>query len=148
MTEELERDLRAFWGELFGRYVNGYRIEDGRAVLEVGDEPDPEWLDVDRMMQELTVATADGDWELRIVAQPKRTVVAASLRPRTKYRASPRRRAAMARWSSLVASSWSAVSSTSASSPRPSPSVASASTRRASYPSCPATAARASRSAK
>jgi len=63
--------------EFFGRYVNGYRIEDGRAVLEVGDEPDPEWHDVDRMMQDLTVATADGDWELRVVAQPKRTVVAA-----------------------------------------------------------------------
>jgi mannosylglycerate hydrolase len=63
--------------ELFGRYVNGYRIGDGRAVLEVGDEPDPDWLDVDRLVRDVTVATADGTWELRIVAQPKRTVVAA-----------------------------------------------------------------------
>jgi mannosylglycerate hydrolase len=63
--------------ELFGRYVNGYRIEDGRAVLEVGDEPDPEWLDVDRLLQDVTVGTAEGTWQLRIVAQPKRTVVAA-----------------------------------------------------------------------
>jgi mannosylglycerate hydrolase len=63
--------------ELFGRYVNGYRIEDGRAVLQVGDEPDPEWLDVDQLVQDVTVATAEGTWELRIVAQPKRTVAAA-----------------------------------------------------------------------
>ena len=63
--------------EFFGRYVNGYRIADGRAVLEVGDEPDPAWNDVDRMMHDLTVETADGTWELRVVAQPKRTVVAA-----------------------------------------------------------------------
>jgi mannosylglycerate hydrolase len=63
--------------ELFGRYVNGYRIEEGRAVLEVGDEPDPEWLDVDQLVQDVTVATAEGTWELRIVAQPKRTVAAA-----------------------------------------------------------------------
>ena len=63
--------------ELFGRYVNGYRIEDGRAVLDVGDDPDPEWHDVDRMMEDLTVETADGTWDLLVVAQPKRTVVAA-----------------------------------------------------------------------
>jgi alpha-mannosidase len=62
--------------EFFGRYVNGYRIENGRALLEVGDEPDPGWNEVDRMMQELTVETADGTWELRVVAQPKRTVAA------------------------------------------------------------------------
>jgi 2-O-(6-phospho-alpha-D-mannosyl)-D-glycerate hydrolase len=63
--------------ELFGRYVNGYRIEDGRAVLDVGDEPDPEWLDVEQMLEDVRVATAEGTWELRVVARPKRTVVAA-----------------------------------------------------------------------
>jgi mannosylglycerate hydrolase len=63
--------------EFFGRYVNGYRIEGTRAVLEVGDEPDPEWLDVEQLMQDLTVATTDGKWELRVVTRPKRTVVAA-----------------------------------------------------------------------
>src|SRR5262249_7345946 len=41
--------------ELFGRYVNGYRIEAGRAVLEVGDEPDPDWLDVEQMMEDIEV---------------------------------------------------------------------------------------------
>jgi 2-O-(6-phospho-alpha-D-mannosyl)-D-glycerate hydrolase len=63
--------------ELFGRYVKGYRIEDGRAVLDVGDEPDPEWLDVEQMMEDVEVATVEGTWELRVVARPKRTVVAA-----------------------------------------------------------------------
>jgi mannosylglycerate hydrolase len=63
--------------ELFGRYVNGYRIEDGRALLELGDEPDPERLDVDRLIEDLAFATAEGDWNLRMVARPKRTVVAA-----------------------------------------------------------------------
>jgi mannosylglycerate hydrolase len=63
--------------ELFERYVNGYRIENGRAVLEVADEPDPEWLDVERLMRDVTVSTAEGEWNLRVVARPKRTVVAA-----------------------------------------------------------------------
>ena len=63
--------------ELFGRYVNGYRIEDRRAILEVGDEPDPEWLDVEQMIEDIEVATAAGTWELRVVARPKRTVLAA-----------------------------------------------------------------------
>ncbi|TML94355.1 MAG: alpha-mannosidase, partial [Actinobacteria bacterium] len=63
--------------KLFGRYVNGYRIEDGRAVLEVGDEPDPDWLDVEQLVREVTFATAEGEWNLRVAARPKRTVVAA-----------------------------------------------------------------------
>ena len=63
--------------ELFGRYVNGYRIEDGRAVLDVGDEPDPEWLDVEQMLEHVELATAEGTWELQVVARPKRTVLAA-----------------------------------------------------------------------
>ncbi|MFL6028748.1 MAG: alpha-mannosidase [Gaiellaceae bacterium] len=63
--------------ELFGRYVNGYRIEGARAVLEVGDAMDPEWLDIEQLLQDLTTATADGGWELCVVARPKRTLVAA-----------------------------------------------------------------------
>jgi mannosylglycerate hydrolase len=62
--------------ELFGRYVNGYRIEDDRAVLEVGDEPDPDWLDVEQLVREVSFATAEGQWNLRVVAKPKRTVLA------------------------------------------------------------------------
>ena len=67
--------------ELFGRVVNGFRIEDGRAILEVGDEPDPEWLDVEQLAREVTFATAEGEWTLRVVAQPKRTVVASVTAP-------------------------------------------------------------------
>jgi mannosylglycerate hydrolase len=67
--------------ELFGRVVNGFRIEDGRATLEVGDEADPEWLDVEELVREVTFATAEGDWTLRVVAQPKRTVVASVTAP-------------------------------------------------------------------
>jgi alpha-mannosidase len=63
--------------ELFGRFLNGSRIGDGRAVLEVGDKPDPEWLDIDQLLEEVALATAEGQWTLCIVAQPKRTVVAA-----------------------------------------------------------------------
>jgi alpha-mannosidase len=62
--------------ELFGRVVNGFRIEDRRATLEVGDEPDPESLDIEQLVQEVTLATAEGEWTLRVVARPKRTVVA------------------------------------------------------------------------
>jgi mannosylglycerate hydrolase len=67
--------------ELFGRIVNGFRIEDGRATLEVGDEPDPESLDVEELAREVTFATAEGEWTLRVVAQPKRTVVASVTAP-------------------------------------------------------------------
>ena len=67
--------------ELFGRVVNGFRIEDGRATLEVGDEPNPEWLDVEQLAREVTFATVEGEWTLRVVAQPKRTVVASVTAP-------------------------------------------------------------------
>ncbi len=67
--------------ELFGRFVNGFRIEHGRATLEVGDEPDPESLDVAQLVQEVTLATAEGEWTLRVVARPKRTLVAAVTAP-------------------------------------------------------------------
>ncbi len=67
--------------ELLGHVLNGVRIEDGRATLEVGDEPDPEWLDVEQLVREVTFATAEGEWTLRVVARPKRTVVAAVTAP-------------------------------------------------------------------
>ncbi|MGZ8692770.1 MAG: glycoside hydrolase family 38 N-terminal domain-containing protein [Gaiellaceae bacterium] len=67
--------------ELFGRIVNGFRIGDGQATLEVGDEPDPEWLDVEQLVRDVTLATAEGEWTLQVVARPKRTVVAAVTAP-------------------------------------------------------------------
>jgi alpha-mannosidase len=63
--------------EIFGRIVNCFRIENREAILQVGDEPDPEFLDVEQLVGELSLATAKGEWTLRVVAQPKRTIVAA-----------------------------------------------------------------------
>jgi len=63
--------------ELFGRYVNGYSVADGRAVVEVGDTMDPEWLDIEQLLRDLTTATAEGQWNLCVVARPKRTLAAA-----------------------------------------------------------------------
>jgi mannosylglycerate hydrolase len=73
-----ERVARRLHGrELFGRVLNGYRIEQpNRLTLEVADEPDPEWLDVDQLLREIALATADGDWTLRIEARPRRTLLA------------------------------------------------------------------------
>ena len=62
--------------ELFGRVLNGYRLDGSTVTLEVGDEPDPEWLDVDELVRELELATAEGEWTLRILAQPRRTLLA------------------------------------------------------------------------
>jgi 2-O-(6-phospho-alpha-D-mannosyl)-D-glycerate hydrolase len=58
--------------EFFGRYVNGYRVEEGRTVLEVADEPEQGEFDVNQLLED-----AAGTRELRVVAQPKRTIVAA-----------------------------------------------------------------------
>ena len=57
--------------EFFGRYVNGYRIEEGRTVLEVGNEPEGE-LDLEQLLKD-----AADTRELHVVAQPTRTVIAA-----------------------------------------------------------------------
>jgi mannosylglycerate hydrolase len=71
----LERRLHG--RELFGRYVNGFRVDHGLIVLEVGDQPEPEWLDVQQLLREAALAAAEGEWELRVVAEPTRTLVAA-----------------------------------------------------------------------
>ena len=63
--------------EIFGRIVNDIRIEEREAILQVGGEPDPGFLDVEQLVTALSLATAEGEWTLRVVAQPKRTVVAA-----------------------------------------------------------------------
>ncbi len=62
--------------EIFGRIVNGIRTEEGRAILLVGDEADPEFLDMEQLLGEIALATMEGEWTLRVVAQPKRTIVA------------------------------------------------------------------------
>ncbi len=91
-TQELHRQEQLLWEgalagiegvrrrlhgrELFGRVLNGYRLDGSTVTLEVGDEPDPDWLDVDGLVRELERATAEGEWTLRILAQPRRTLLA------------------------------------------------------------------------
>lgn len=69
--------------ELFGRWLNGYHVDelDGRPRLtfDVGEEPDPPWLDMGRLEREVTVAAqarADERWQLRVLARPRRTLLA------------------------------------------------------------------------
>src|SRR5207248_8774451 len=62
--------------ELFGRLLNGYRVERGTITMEIGREPDPPSLDVAELLREIDLATATGDWILRIEARPRRVVVA------------------------------------------------------------------------
>jgi mannosylglycerate hydrolase len=65
--------------ELFHRRLNGVAIEDRRLTLDVDDEDDPLWLDVEALRQEIETATqlgTDEIWEVRIVARPRRTVAA------------------------------------------------------------------------
>jgi mannosylglycerate hydrolase len=65
--------------ELFHRRLNGVAIEERRLTLEVDDEDDPLWLDVEKLRQEIATAvqpSADEMWEIRIVARPRRTLAA------------------------------------------------------------------------
>jgi mannosylglycerate hydrolase len=70
--------------ELYGRVVNGIRVEtDGgahRLVFEVDDHPDPPHLDMDELRTEVRTAAAvdaEADWEVRVVAPPRRRLLAA-----------------------------------------------------------------------
>jgi alpha-mannosidase len=62
--------------ELYGRVLNGYRIDGDAITIEVGDSADPEWLDVVELLREVELATAEGDWTLRIEPRPRRVVAA------------------------------------------------------------------------
>jgi alpha-mannosidase len=64
--------------ELFARRLNGMTIEERRVTFEVDDEDKPIWLDIDDLVHELEAATAaeEGEWEVRIQARPRRTIVA------------------------------------------------------------------------
>ena len=64
--------------ELFGRRLNRMTIEQPTITFEVDEEDDPIWLDLDELKNELEVATSaeDGEWDVRIVARRRSTVVA------------------------------------------------------------------------
>jgi mannosylglycerate hydrolase len=64
--------------ELFARRLNGMTIGERVVTFLVDDEDNPIWLHLEELKQELRLATAgdDSDWEVRIAARPRRTVVA------------------------------------------------------------------------
>jgi mannosylglycerate hydrolase len=80
-----ERLFRRLHGrELFRRSLNAFDLDevDGRRriTFEVGEEPDPLWLDVDELRREVALAVqaaADEPWLVRIVARPRRTLAVA-----------------------------------------------------------------------
>jgi mannosylglycerate hydrolase len=63
---------------LFARRLNGMSIGERQVTFVVDDEDNPIWLDLADLKQELQTATAtdDADWEVRIAARPRTTVVA------------------------------------------------------------------------
>ena len=70
--------FRRFHGrEIFDHAWNGYRIDGRTITLEVDTDPDPIWLDVDALRGEVTAAmraAPDDEWEVRILARPRRTL--------------------------------------------------------------------------
>lgn len=65
--------------ELFGRQLNGYRLDvvEGRLTLEVDREPDPAWLDTETLAEEVArhvEASGKERWKLRIAGAPRRTL--------------------------------------------------------------------------
>jgi glycosyl hydrolase family 38 len=78
--DEVDDLFRRFHGrEVFDHAWNGYRIEGRTMTLEVDSDPDPTWLDVDGLRAEVTAAmraAPDETWRIRIVARPRRTVIA------------------------------------------------------------------------
>jgi mannosylglycerate hydrolase len=64
--------------ELFARRLNGMTLEERRVTFEVDDEDKPIWLDIEELLHELQAATSaeEGEWEVRIRARPRRTIVA------------------------------------------------------------------------
>ncbi|HEU4396678.1 MAG TPA: alpha-mannosidase [Actinomycetota bacterium] len=105
-TEELPGERlgevfrRVHGRELFGRVVNGVHADPSRRRLtfEVGDHADPPHLDMDRLRGEVDLAAraAAGErWQLRLVAPPRRRLLAAVPAPPlgwTAVRARPRTR--------------------------------------------------------
>ncbi|HVM30886.1 MAG TPA: hypothetical protein VM305_09000 [Candidatus Limnocylindrales bacterium] len=63
--------------ELFGKSVNGARLEHGprRLVIELDDDPDPEWLDLQALWEPIIAsfeAEPDEQWLVRLEAAPRR----------------------------------------------------------------------------
>jgi alpha-mannosidase len=76
VSEWLRRRLHG--RELFARRLNALTIGERQVTFVVDDEDNPIWLHLEELKQELQLATAtdDADWEVRIAARPRRTIVA------------------------------------------------------------------------
>jgi glycosyl hydrolase family 38/alpha mannosidase-like protein len=76
VSEWLRRRLHG--RELFARHLNGFELGERSLTLEVDDEDDPVWLEIDEVKHEIDAATkadADAAWKVRILARPRRRVV-------------------------------------------------------------------------
>lgn len=77
--------FRRFHGrEIFDHAWNGYRIDGRTVTLEVDDDPDPAWLDVDGLRAEVVAAmqsAPDETWQVVIVARARRTLAASVSAP-------------------------------------------------------------------
>jgi alpha-mannosidase len=69
--------------ELYRKRWNGYALDEAngqtRLTLDVDDDEDPPWLDTEVLQREIAVAAsaAEGEtWQVRILARPRRKVVA------------------------------------------------------------------------
>jgi len=72
--------FRRFHGrEIFDHAWNGYRLDGRTITLEVDNDPDPAWLDVDGLRADVMAAmraAPDETWRIRILARPRRTLAA------------------------------------------------------------------------
>ncbi|HEU5324954.1 MAG TPA: alpha-mannosidase [Candidatus Limnocylindria bacterium] len=78
--DQVDELFRRFHGrEVFDHSWNGYRLDGRTITLEVDDDPDPVWLDVDGLRAEVVAAMRSApadEWQIRIVARPRRRIVA------------------------------------------------------------------------
>jgi alpha-mannosidase len=78
--DEVDDLFRRFHGrEIFDHAWNGFRIDGRTITLEVDDEADPAWLDVDELRSEVVgamKAAPTETWRVQIVASPRRTLAA------------------------------------------------------------------------
>jgi mannosylglycerate hydrolase len=81
-------DRRLHGRELFGRWLNGFRLDRDTArpqlTLELDTERDPPWLDVAELKREIaSAARAEGEalWRVQAVARPRRRLLASAPAP-------------------------------------------------------------------
>ncbi len=78
--DRVDELFRRFHGrEVFDHAWNGYLIEGRTLTIEVDNDPDPIWLDIDGLRAEVIAAmraAPEETWQVRIVARSRRTLAA------------------------------------------------------------------------